>query len=141
MNGIQIWYSDSVFLQNAGFSTWALIALIVTASTAGDILTARAMKLVGDLGQIRRQTGLWGATKAVTGNRTFLAGVFFMAVGFFSLLAALSRADVSLVAPAAASLTFVTNAIAARFFLQEDVDQRRWIAAMLVFCGVALLAR
>jgi drug/metabolite transporter (DMT)-like permease len=64
-----------------------------------------------------------------------------MALGFFSLLTALSWADVSLVAPAAASLTFVTNAIAARFFLKENVDRRRWIAALLVFGGVALLAQ
>jgi drug/metabolite transporter (DMT)-like permease len=44
------------------------------------------------------------------------------------------------VVPAAASLAFVTNAIAAKFFLHEDVDRRRWLAAVLVCFGVALLA-
>ncbi len=53
---------------------------------------------------------------------------------------ALSHADVSLVVPAATSLTFVTNAIAARFFLHENVDGRRWAAAVFVCVGVALLA-
>jgi len=47
---------------------------------------------------------------------------------------------VSLVAPAAASLTFIANAIAARIFLHERVDRRRWIAALLVAGGVVLLA-
>jgi uncharacterized membrane protein len=122
-------------------STWATIAIIVVASTAGDVLTARAMKVVGDLDEIRAHSGLLGAAKAVVTSPDFLAGIFFMAVGFFSLLTALSWADVSLVAPAAASLTFVTNAVAARFFLKENVDRRRWIAALLVFGGVALLAQ
>jgi len=117
-----------------------MICAIVAASTAGDVLTARAMKDVGDLDDIRARRGFWGAVKAVLTRRTFLLGVLFLAVGFFSLLTALSWADVSLVAPAAASLTFVTNAAAARFFLQENVDRRRWMAAILVFAGVALLA-
>ena len=46
-----------------------------------------------------------------------------MAVGFFSLLFALSWGDVSLVAPAAASLTFIGNAFAAKIFLHEKVDR------------------
>jgi len=53
---------------------------------------------------------------------------------------ALSWGDVSLVAPAAASLTFIGNAVAAKIFLYERVDRRRWIAASLVAAGVALLA-
>ena len=118
-----------------------MIGAIVAASTAGDVLIARSMKTVGDLDEIRAQSGFTGAVKAVMRSRTFLAGVFFMAASFFSLLIALSWADMSLVAPAAASLTFVTNAVAAQFFLDENVDQRRWLAAVFVFAGVALLAR
>lgn len=140
-SGSAVWYSDSVLLLGASVSTWSMIAFIVAASTAGDVLSARAMKVVGDLDEIRARAGLAGAAKAVLGCRTFLAAVFFLALGFFALLTALSWADVSLVAPAAASLTFVTNAVAARFFLHENVDKRRWSAALLVFAGVALLAR
>jgi len=47
---------------------------------------------------------------------------------------------VSLVGPAAASLTFIGNAFAAKLFLREKVDRRRWMAALLVAGGVALLA-
>jgi drug/metabolite transporter (DMT)-like permease len=51
----------------------------------------------------------------------------------------LSWGDVSLVAPAAASLTFIANAVAAKIFLHEKVDRHRWMAALLVAGGVALL--
>src|ERR1700676_4230850 len=42
--------------------------------------------------------------------------------------------------PPAASLTFIGNAFAAKIFLQERVDRRRWFAAVLVAAGVVLLA-
>lgn len=121
--------------------TWSSIALVVLTSTAGDILLAYAMQKVGDLDRIRERSGILGAIRAVLSNGWFLLGVACMAVSFFSLLVALSWGDVSLVAPAAASLTFVTNAVAARFFLHENVDRRRWIAALFVGAGVALLAK
>jgi drug/metabolite transporter (DMT)-like permease len=123
------------------FATWSMILAIVLAATAGDVLTAGAMRRIGDLDEIRARSGFLGAVKAVTGNAMFLTGVLFMAISFFSLLFALSRLDVSLVAPASASLTFVSNALAAKFFLRENVDRRRWLVAILVCCGVALLAR
>jgi drug/metabolite transporter (DMT)-like permease len=73
-------------------------------------------------------------------NPSFLLGILAMAMAFYSLLFALSWGDVSLVAPASASLTFVANAIAAKIFLHERVDHRRWMAALLVAGGVLLLA-
>ncbi len=121
--------------------TWTAIALVVITSTAGDILLAYAMQKVGDLDDIRHRSGLAGAIKAVLTSGWFMLGVGCMALSFFSLLVGLSWADVSLVAPAAASLTFVTNAVAAKFFLKEHVDRRRWIAAVFVGVGVLLLAQ
>ncbi len=120
--------------------TWASIFLVVAASTAGDVLTSLAMKQVGSVGDLWHQHGLWAAVKAVLRNSTLWIGVAFLAVAFFSLLFALSWADVSLVAPASASLTFIANAVVARIFLRERVDRRRWLAAILVAAGVALVA-
>jgi drug/metabolite transporter (DMT)-like permease len=82
-----------------------------------------------------------GAIKAVTGSGMFLLGVLSMALSFFSLLFTLSNVDVSLAAPASASLTFIGNAAAAKIFLHENVDRRRWLAAIFVCAGVALLSR
>jgi drug/metabolite transporter (DMT)-like permease len=120
--------------------TWAGILLVVVSSVAGDVLLSKAMKQVGDVGQLRRQRGLWTVIGRVLSNPNFLLGLLSMTLSFYSLLFGLSWGDVSLVAPAAASLTFVGNAVAARIFLHERVDRRRWIAALLVAGGVALLA-
>jgi uncharacterized membrane protein len=119
---------------------WLSIAAVVLASTTGDVLLARAMKQIGDLGKLRRNEGLAAVISRIVRNRSFLAGLAAMTVAFYSLLLALSWEDVSLVAPASASLTFVANAVAARIFLHERVDSRRWVAALLVAGGVALVA-
>ncbi len=126
---------------NTGLAVAGMIAAIVTFATAGDLLIASAMRRIGDLDAIRAHSGLPGAIRAVLTSLRFLAGVSAMACSFFSLLYALSRAEVSLIAPASASLTFVTNAVAARFFLHENVDRKRWMAAIFVCLGVGLLAR
>jgi multidrug transporter EmrE-like cation transporter len=120
--------------------TWGAILAIVLASTTGDVLLSKAMKQVGDVGAFWRRAGLLTVAARILRSPSFLLGIFMMAVAFYSLLFALSWGDVSLVAPASASLTFVANAIAAKIFLHERVDHRRWMAALLVASGVALLA-
>jgi multidrug transporter EmrE-like cation transporter len=120
--------------------TWGAILAIVLASTTGDVLLSKAMKQVGDVGALWRRAGLLTVAGRILRSPSFLLGIFMMALAFYSLLFALSWGDVSLVAPASASLTFVANAIAARIFLHERVDHRRWMAALLVAGGVLLLA-
>lgn len=120
--------------------TWGGILVVVFFSVVGDILIARAMKQVGDVHALLRRTGVLTVVGRILSNPNFFLGVTAMAVAFFSLLFALSWGDVSLVGPAAASLTFIGNAFAAKIFLHERVDRRRWIAATLVAAGVVLLA-
>jgi drug/metabolite transporter (DMT)-like permease len=119
---------------------WSAIGMIVLTSTAGDVLLSRGMKQVGDVGELRRRIGLLAVLARVLKNPNFLIGVLCMATAFYSLLFGLSWGDLSLVVPASTSLTFITNAFAAKLFLHERVDQRRWIAALLVAGGVVLLA-
>ena len=109
---------------NSGVATTAMIGAIVVTATAGDVLLASAMRRV--------RLDQW---KVVY----FVSGTAFMALSFFSMLFSLSHADVSLIAPAAGSLTFVSNAVAAKWVLRENVGRRRWLAAVFVCCGVALL--
>jgi multidrug transporter EmrE-like cation transporter len=120
--------------------TWAAIAVVVLASTTGDVLVSRAMKQVGDVHELWRSHGPLRVVMRILRNSKFLLGLLAMSVAFYSLLFVLSWTDVSLVAPASASLTFVGNAIAARIFLKERVDHLRWTAAVLVAGGVVLLA-
>jgi len=125
---------------HAILATVAMVGSIVITATAGDILTASAMRQVGDLDVIRARSGILGAAWAVVSNGRFGVGVLCLALSFFSLLYAFSHRDLSLIGPAATSLTFVTNALAAKIFLHENVDRRRWTAALFVCIGVALLA-
>jgi len=120
--------------------TWIGIGLVVFSSVAGDVLLSKAMKQVGDVAVLRRRMGVMKVVARVVSNSNFLFGLLTMTISFYSLLYGLSWGDLSLVAPAAASLTFVGNAVAARIFLHEKVDTRRWIAALLVAGGVALMA-
>ncbi len=120
-------------------AAWGGIAAIVITATAGDVLQSRAMKEIGDLGVIRRSRGWLQVLRRVISSPRFMLGLLFMALAFFSLLVTLSWDDVSVVGPASAALTFIANAFAARIFLKERVDHRRWMAAMFVAGGVALL--
>ena len=122
-------------------AVWSGIAAVVVASSVGDVLQSRAMKEIGDLGLVRRSQGTWAVIRTVVTNARFMIGLAFMAVGFFCLLITLSWGDVSIVGPASASLTFLANALVAHIYLKENVDRRRWMAALCVAGGVALLTR
>jgi len=124
----------------SALATWGGVTAIVLSATAGDILQASAMREIGDLGVLRRSQSLAAVVRRVATNPRFLLGMIFMTCGFFSLLITLSWADVSVVGPASASLTFVANAIAAHLLLHEHVSRRRWAAVVFVAAGVALLA-
>ena len=118
---------------------WSAIALIVLGSSGGDVLLSSAMKRIGDLDQLRAGRGVLAVIARVFSEKRFLLALCCFAVGFFSLLTALSWGELSVVAPASASLTFVVSTVMAKLFLKEDVDHRRWVAALLVCVGVALL--
>jgi len=107
----------------------------------GEVMIASGMRQLGDLDDIRESRGLGGAIAAVLTNARFLAGALCMALNFFSMLFTLSIADLSLAGPAIAALTYVGNAVAAKFFLRERVDRRRWLATVCMVVGVILLVR
>ena len=125
---------DPAFWRAAG-----MMATIVITSSIGEVLTAAAMKSM-DFDEIRARSGIPGAIRAVVTSPLFAGGILFMALAFFALLFALNHMNLSLVGPGAASLTLVTNTIAAKLFLREKVDRRRWASALLVCVGVYLLA-
>jgi len=119
--------------------TWTCIASTVCAATVGDVLIALAMRRIGDLGELRRRHGIAKMMGAVLSSGLLFGGIFFMGIAFFSNLIGLSWADLSLLGPASAALTFATNAFAAKYFLHENVDRRRWVATVFVCAGVLLM--
>jgi uncharacterized membrane protein len=120
---------------------WGAVACIVLTSTTGDVLLSRTMKQVGDVAELRKRSGLAHVIGRILRNPNFVVAIMAMATAFYAMLFGLSWADVSLVVPASTSLTFVSNAVAAKIFLHERVDHRRWLAAVLVAGGVILLSQ
>jgi multidrug transporter EmrE-like cation transporter len=123
--------------------TWGAISFVAALAIAGEVLIAAAMRTLGDLDHLRTGPGLrgyLGPVRAVLSSPHFLIGALCMALNFFAMLWALSIVDLSLAAPAIASLTYIGNAIAAKLALGENVDRRRWLAVLFVCVGVILIA-
>ena len=120
---------------------WLSIGFVAALAVLGEVLIAAGMRQLGDLDDIRASRGLGGTIVAVITNTRFMAGGLCMAANFFAMLYALSIANLSLAGPAIAALTYIGNAFAAKVFLREKVDRRRWLAAVFVAVGVFLLSR
>ena len=117
---------------------WLLVALIVSATTGGEILQTIGMKRHGEIRDFRPGS-LRRAGAALLKNWHVPASIALMAVSFFSLLVLLSVADLSFAVPATAA-SLVLETVLAKFVLKERVTSMRWAGACLVACGVALLA-
>jgi uncharacterized membrane protein len=116
--------------------TAILIAVIVLADAAGDVLLTRGMKQVGEISTINPRALLTIGGRVIT-NKSFLSGIFFITITFVSFLIVLSWADLSLVFPAK-SLVYVLSTLGAKLFLNETVTIERWMGILLVCFGVAL---
>ena len=114
-----------------------LYLLIIGAGTGGELCVARAMKAVGEVTDFR-PSALLGLIPRVLRVRWMWAGVALMATAFFSLLAVLSKENVSLVVPVTA-LSYGAGALGGKLFLGEKVTPRRWAGVLLVCAGVALV--
>ena len=66
------------------------------------------------------------------------AGIGMLIVALFVRLALLSLADLSFVLPVTA-IGYVLAAILGKFALHEQVTSARWLAAILIFAGAALV--
>ena len=119
---------------------WSCILAVAALAITGECLIAAAMRRLGDLDLIRERSGLLGTIRAVFASPRFVVGALCMALNFFAMLYTLSVMDLSLAAPATAALTYIGNAVAAKLFLRENVDRRRWLAASFVAVGVVLLS-
>src|SRR5690349_10093086 len=98
---------------------WSAIGVLVLSSSAGDVMLSKAMKRIGDMDELRSRKGLVGVAARVVRERFFLLGLSCLIFSFFCLLTALSWGEVSLVAPASASLTYICSVVLAKFFLRE----------------------
>jgi drug/metabolite transporter (DMT)-like permease len=111
--------------------------LIIGAGTGGELCVARAMKAVGEVKDFR-PSALLRLIPRVLRVPWMWVGIALMATAFFSLLAVLSKENVSLVVPVTA-LSYGAGALGGKFFLGEQVTPRRWAGVLLVCAGVALV--
>lgn len=114
-----------------------LYLLIVGAGTGGELCVARGMKRVGEVKDFR-PAALLALIPRILRVPWMWAGIGLMATAFFSLLAVLSRENVSMVVPVTA-LSYGAGALGGRLFLGEQVTPRRWAGVLLVCVGVALV--
>lgn len=124
---------------NQSLSIWILLLSFVLMTTAGDVFLARGMTRIGDLGELRKRSGVMACIRATFSSGMFWLAILFMAGSYFSLLTALNWANLSFVGPASSAIGFLTNIAAAQFFLGEKVDRRRWAATALVCVGIILI--
>lgn len=118
--------------------TAVMIAIIVIADSAGDVLLTKGMRQVGEVSSIAPRE-LWDIARRALRNHHFLASLLFMALHFIGFLAVLSWADLSFVFPATA-LVYVVTTLAAKFILGETITLPRWAGTVLVCLGVGLVS-
>jgi drug/metabolite transporter (DMT)-like permease len=111
--------------------------LIIGAGTGGELCVSRAMKAVGEVKDFRPAALVGVMTRALRVSWMWV-GLTLMGTAFFSLLAVLSRENVSLVVPVTA-LSYGAGALGGKFFLGEQVTPRRWAGVFLVCIGVTIV--
>jgi drug/metabolite transporter (DMT)-like permease len=114
-----------------------LYFLVIGAGTGGELCVTRAMKVVGEVKDFR-PLALVGVFSRALRVSWMWVGLTLMGTAFFSLLAVLSRENVSLVVPVTA-LNYGAGALGGKFFLGEQVTPRRWAGLLLVCVGVAVV--
>ena len=122
----------------AQIKQWLLVAAIVGATAASDLLQSHEMKRHGEIVEFH-PSRLGGLLAGLARRLNLVLAVIFMAISFFAFLTLLSVADLSFAVPATA-LSFVVETFLAKYVLKEQVNAARWAGVALVACGVALLA-
>ncbi len=117
---------------------WLWIAMIVAATTSGEVMQALGMQRHGEIRDFR-PGALGRAMATLARSRFVIASVFAMAVSFFATIRLLTVAELSFAVPATA-ITYAFETVLAKYILKEQVNWRRWAGALLVICGVALVS-
>lgn len=119
------------------FRTIILTGIIVMMSTAGDMAVTLAVRRAGEMRHVSPRAMLLLAGRAFRFGWMWV-GIGLMTAGFFSLLVALSWANVSVVVPATAA-NYALGTLGAKWVLGEQVSRMRWAGVLLVCLGVALV--
>jgi drug/metabolite transporter (DMT)-like permease len=117
---------------------WLLVAIVVAATTAGEVLQAIGMRRHGEIHDFR-PGALGRVASALAQSWHITAAIGAMAVSFFAFMSLISIADLSFAVPATAG-SYILETILAKYLLREHIGWKRWAGTVLVACGVVLLA-
>jgi uncharacterized membrane protein len=117
---------------------WLLLAVIILSTVISDLLQSREMKTVS--GPSAEAPGLVKVLGLIASRRDLAFAILCMAISFFAFLALVQTQPLSFAVPASAG-SFVLETILAKFVLGEKVAIRRAAGAVLVACGILLVAR
>jgi drug/metabolite transporter (DMT)-like permease len=118
---------------------WLLVAILVTATTLGDVARSRGMKKHGEVREFH-PGAIRSALRSLARNKWVILSTCAMAVAFFTFIKLVSIAPLSFAVPVSAA-TLIPETILAWLFLRERVDWRRWAGAGLIAMGVVLISR
>lgn len=116
---------------------WALLAIVVFATVAADLLQSAEMKRSGE--QSVGARGLARLVRMTFSRRYLVLAIVCMAISFFAFISLVQIAPLSFAVPASAASLVVETALA-KLLLKEAVGKRRTAGALLVLGGVLLLA-
>jgi len=117
---------------------WFLVFVIVACTVASDVLQAYEMKRHGEITDFRARS-LARALGILAKRRFLILSIFCMALSFFAFLRLLEIAPLSFSVPATA-LTYVGDALFARYVLHEHLSWRRWLGIAMIAGGVMALS-
>lgn len=116
-----------------------LILLAIVISVGGQLSLKYG---TGLLGRIDGQavSGGWSLLVRVVGNPYIVAGIGLYGLGAVVWIVVLSRVPLSFAYPML-GLSYVLVLLVSRFILNEHVSLLRWVGALLIVTGAALVSR
>lgn len=118
---------------------WILVAMLICATTVGDVFRSLGMRQHGEIHDFR-PGAIGGALGMVARNSYVIISTCAMAVSFFTFMKLVSIAPMSFAVPMSAA-AFVPETLFARLLLKEAVDWRRWMGVALILAGVVFISQ
>ncbi len=119
--------------------TLLVLFIAICAQTLGDVFLTKGMKSIGEVDTLDPAKLFHIGVQVFTTPYIWL-GILLLGIFFGLYLAALSWADLSFVLPVTA-FGYVMNALMAWRLLGEHISPVRWMGTLVIFFGVAVVAR
>jgi drug/metabolite transporter (DMT)-like permease len=117
---------------------WVLLSIVIAATVLSDLLQSYQMKRGGE--QSAGARGLMQLLRKIARNTYLILSIVCLALSFFAFMALIQTEPLSFAVPASAG-SFIIETVLARVLLKEHIGPRRGLGALLVLCGIVLLAR